>query len=507
MIHFPITAYIGRDVSPKMPYIKSHDTGVTFDISIISVCNSSKWRDIETPFIIPDGCKAVFRASKPDKTVVLTDKDITIENNVIICQLVPQALTVVGVCNAEIQLYGTDGKRLTSATFQYEVGAECVCDGDKPSADYIDLLSKEISRTVEAVEKAERIASHPPKVSDNGTWLEWDDQSGAYVDTGVSCTKGKDGKDYVLTEADKTEIAEDAAMLSTVGRYATVSAASWSDDTDLLSVRPRAQRVAYKTSNAGSTVDIIQHNWNDETDTILSEDWQTFDVSFTYSPTDYTGGLYLLFYGGKSDVFCHPYDIADVKLWLTSDAEQTNLFPEDIAKLNWWWHYDTESCIAVNRFSVAYDEDGHKYIHVWRQNAFESASGKVTNANLAYLRAGTGVKLTAGETYTLSVRMRTTCRQHTAIAECEGIRDHSATVVSPVPTSTVAFLNNGVRAFGQRIGELMLKADTKPNSDITVAIQASRGQGTGVIINTVMPEITGALDNALLNTIGSGVIS
>ena len=324
-----------------------------------------------------------------------------------------------------------------------------------------------------------------------GTETEW-----------LASLKGAPGKSYILTDSDKVEIAEEAALLSMVGRYATVPSENWSDDTDLLSKRARAQRIAYKTGSGAMKAHIADHTWVAGEDIELSESWATFEREFTYSPADYTGGLWLIFYGGKSSAFCHPYDIADVKLWLASDEEQKNLLPEDIANLNWWWNDPTESCLEVNCFSVAFDDDGSKYIHVWRQNEYTSSSGSSMAGNLVELRAATGVKLTEGETYVLSVRMRSTCSQHTAIAECEGIRDHSATVVSPVPTSTAAYLNNGVRAFGQRIGELMLEAETKPNSDITVGIQAVRGQGTGVIINNVMPEIAGTLDAALLPLIG-----
>lgn len=282
------------------------------------------------------------------------------------------------------------------------------------------------------------------------------------------------------------------ALQNTIGRYITVTPDKWSDDTDLLTGKERTQRIAYKASNNNATTAIIDDNYGAPTDAILTEEWQSYEVPFVYAPTNYTGTLRLIFYGGKNSAYCHPYDIADVKLWLASDAQRTNLFPEDIAKLDWWWDQPSESCLALNRFSVAFDEDGHKYIHVWRQHPFISPSGTATNGNLAQLRAATGVQLTVGETYVLSVRMRTACSQHTAIAECEGIRDHSATAVSPVPTSAATYLDCGVRAFGQRIGELMLKADTVPSTDITIGVQASRGQGTGVIINTVMPEISGA---------------
>lgn len=43
---------------------------------------------------------------------------------------------------------------------------------------------------------------HSPVIGDNGNWYEWDNELQQMVDTGVQA----EGKDYVITEADKAEI-------------------------------------------------------------------------------------------------------------------------------------------------------------------------------------------------------------------------------------------------------------------------------------------------------------
>ena len=67
------------------------------------------------PYIIADDCYAVFKATKPDGTILFNA--CTTENNEIIYEFTKQTCTAVGRCRCEIALYGLDDKLITSPCF------------------------------------------------------------------------------------------------------------------------------------------------------------------------------------------------------------------------------------------------------------------------------------------------------------------------------------------------------------------------------------------------------
>ena len=140
MVRFDFPVYIGCECKDSGPIIKCHDTGVTLGLHLKTV-TKSRWMQVDEDYRIPDGTTAVIRVKKPDNTVVLTDDGITFEGgSVVVCSKLEQAYTAPGICTAELSLYNPEGKRLTSATFTYEVEKECVCDEDERSEDYMNVL-------------------------------------------------------------------------------------------------------------------------------------------------------------------------------------------------------------------------------------------------------------------------------------------------------------------------------------------------------------------------------
>lgn len=148
------------------------------------------------PYHITEDCYAVFTALKADGTKI--HNPCTIENCVITYQFTEQTCAAVGRMVAEIKLYGANKKLITSASFLIHVFDTVFTEGDEVSSEgEMNTLDALISETVGLINE----------VQDK---LEKGEFVGA---TGPAGPQGPRGEGYVLTAADKTEIAEMAAEL------------------------------------------------------------------------------------------------------------------------------------------------------------------------------------------------------------------------------------------------------------------------------------------------------
>lgn len=153
------------------------------------------------PYKIAEGCKAVFFGKKSDGTKLVTD--CTIQGNTICYTFTKQTATALGEVKCEIRLYGgQDDLILTSPSFVILVVPRVVKDDD-----VIDS-----STDVSALDKVFQIAADLEDKSNNG---EFNGKS-AYE---LACEQGFDGTEeewlaslkgnaYILTEDDKSDIAE-----------------------------------------------------------------------------------------------------------------------------------------------------------------------------------------------------------------------------------------------------------------------------------------------------------
>ena len=116
-------SYITLDFrNTHMPVVvkaKKYDTARTLYISL---------SDGGTPYIIAEGCYATFTAKKPDGTKI--NNECAIENNLIEYAFTEQTCACSGRSKAEIKLYGSNGRVLTSASFVLEVYDTVFQDGD-----------------------------------------------------------------------------------------------------------------------------------------------------------------------------------------------------------------------------------------------------------------------------------------------------------------------------------------------------------------------------------------
>jgi hypothetical protein len=97
------------------------------------------------PYQITEDCYAVFTAKKPDGKVIFND--CTIDGNTIIYKITDQTTAAVGQFDAEIKLYGGDGKLITSPFFTIVVADTVYDEGDEiESTDEFNALAALIER-------------------------------------------------------------------------------------------------------------------------------------------------------------------------------------------------------------------------------------------------------------------------------------------------------------------------------------------------------------------------
>jgi hypothetical protein len=97
---------------------------VTFGDSARKLCIGLT--DGRKPYVIGEGCIAVFNAKKPDGTKL--KNACIIERNVILYEFTEQTANAEGIVYCDITLYGADGKVLTSPQFTIVVDKRVVRD-------------------------------------------------------------------------------------------------------------------------------------------------------------------------------------------------------------------------------------------------------------------------------------------------------------------------------------------------------------------------------------------
>ena len=113
------------------------------------------------PYWIAPDCYAVFTGKKPDGTVIYNRCDM--ENNEILYRFTEQTCAAPGRIPAEIRLYGTEGKLLTTAAFLLEVHDTVYHPEDVLSRDEMDALD---SLVLELWELKQQLTEQPLKTDE-----------------------------------------------------------------------------------------------------------------------------------------------------------------------------------------------------------------------------------------------------------------------------------------------------------------------------------------------------
>lgn len=147
------------------------------------------------PYWIAPDCYAVFTGKKPDGTVIYNQCEI--ENNEILYRFTEQTCAVPGRIPAEIRLYGTEGKLLTTAGFLLEVHDTVYHPEDVLSQDEMDALD---ALVLELWELKQQLTDQPLKTDETLIW-----------------------KDGVLSVNTTEQMEQDNTLpMSSAGVYATV---------------------------------------------------------------------------------------------------------------------------------------------------------------------------------------------------------------------------------------------------------------------------------------------
>ena len=141
--------------------------------------------DNNTKYDFSNDVKAKLRARKPDGKSVLNDLIVN-DDKSITAELTEQLLAVPGKVKAEISLYQVDGAVLTSCTFIINVVPNAYNPKQIESTHEFNALDSALIKAENSIKLAKSTAEEIKQLAEKGEF---------------------NGKDYILTDADKSEIA------------------------------------------------------------------------------------------------------------------------------------------------------------------------------------------------------------------------------------------------------------------------------------------------------------
>ena len=158
-------SYITLDFrNTHMPVVVKAKRGDTARTLYISLADGG------TPYQIADGCTATFTAKKPDKTVI--NNICTIEGNMIVYPFTDHTCSKDGRMTAEIRLYGSNGRMLTSASFVLEIHKTVLGPNDIPaSEDEMNALDALILETTALKSETQTLKEIVEQKLENGEFI------------------------------------------------------------------------------------------------------------------------------------------------------------------------------------------------------------------------------------------------------------------------------------------------------------------------------------------------
>ena len=148
---------------------------------------------------ISDGCTAVFRAKKPDGTILFNS--CTINGNAVEYIFTSQTVAAVGIVECEVTLADADGKQITSPRFALIVENVLYSDDEVESTNEFTKLQEALAKVsgLGSASIAMRVDGGYIQYStdDGKTWVNLIAEADLKGDKGDKGDKGADGKDGV----------------------------------------------------------------------------------------------------------------------------------------------------------------------------------------------------------------------------------------------------------------------------------------------------------------------
>lgn len=148
---------------------------------------------------ISDGCTAVFRAKKPDGTILFNS--CTINGNAVEYIFTSQTVAAVGIVECEVTLADADGKQITSPRFALIVENVLYSDDEVESANEFTKLQEALAKVsgLDSASISMRVdGGYIQYSTDNGkTWVNLIAEADLKGDKGDKGDKGADGVDGV----------------------------------------------------------------------------------------------------------------------------------------------------------------------------------------------------------------------------------------------------------------------------------------------------------------------
>lgn len=179
---------------------------------------------------ISDGCTAVFRAKKPDGTILFNS--CTINGNAVEYIFTSQTVAAVGIVECEVTLADADGKQITSPRFALIVENVLYSDDEVESTNEFTKLQEALAKVsgLGSASIAMRVdGGYVQYSTDNGkTWVNLIAEADLKGDPGAPGAPGKDGVDGhtpvkgtdYWTASDKAEVVAEAAAAIDLTSYA-----------------------------------------------------------------------------------------------------------------------------------------------------------------------------------------------------------------------------------------------------------------------------------------------
>mgnify|MGYP002521031345 CR=1 FL=1 len=203
------------------------------------------------PYNISDDCTAIFRAKKPDGTVLYNT--CLIDGNIISFDLTTQTTAEAGAVNCEITLYGQDKRQITSPRFDLIVDDTVYDDSEIESSDEFTALAEAMAQfggansAAEAAEKSAKAAASSEQAA----------ASSAATATEKAKSAASSATAAANSAATATQKAS-AAATSASGAAASKTAAAASEaEAKAAAAEAKAVAVPLKPSNYNS---VVQNN-------------------------------------------------------------------------------------------------------------------------------------------------------------------------------------------------------------------------------------------------------